>query len=181
MVPTPLLKIPFLPLPGWTQRRDPQWRRLFLFWVWQRQFHQVWKIHHGILSGAAMSPISRALQNAQSIIFVSDCTLHPLTYLTVTFRGKCIYKWARLQHPTVPFTPQTFNYVHQLLLTVQRVGGVYPPSFLSYSARSCGSLKASLFICCVLQSLTLAQHAKRKPILLFPVVLIGRACCLPLH
>lgn len=78
-------------------------------------------------------------------------------------------------------SPQTSNYAHQLLVTEASVGSVYPPSSLSYSARSCGSLKASLFICCVLQSLTLAQHAKRKPILLFPVVLIGRACCLALH
>lgn len=91
-----------------------------------------------------------------------------------------IYKWALLQRPAAP-SPQTSNYAHQLLVTEPQVGSVYPPSFLSYSARSCGSLKASLFICCVLQSLTLAQHAKRKPILLFPVVLIGRACCLALH
>lgn len=122
----------------------------------------------------------QALQNAQSLIFVSNRTLHPLTYLEVTFREKHIYKWAVLQRPAAP-SPQTSNYAHQLLVTEPSVGSVYPPSFLSYSARSCGSLKASLFICCVLQSLTLAQHAKRKPILLFPVVLIGRACCLALH
>lgn len=120
------------------------------------------------------------LQNAQPLIFVSNCTLQPFTYLEVTCRKKPIYKWALLLRLAAP-SPQTSNYTHQLLVTEPSVGSVYPLSFLSYSARSCGSLKASLFICCVLQSLTLAQHAKRKPILLFPVVLIGRACCLALH
>lgn len=97
------------------------------------------------------------------------------------FRGENTFINEHGCSPPVPFPPQTFKYAHQLLLTVQRVGSVYPPSFLSYSARSCGSLKASLFICCVVQSLTLGRHAKRKPISLFPVVLIGRARCLPLH
>lgn len=97
------------------------------------------------------------------------------------FRGENTFINEHGCSPPVPFPPQTFKYAHQLLLTVQKVGSVYPPSFLSYSARSCGSLKASLFICCVVQSLTLGRHAKRKPISLFPVVLIGRARCLPLH
>lgn len=79
------------------------------------------------------------------------------------------------------FPLKLFNYAHQLLVTVQRVGSVYLPFFLTYLARSRGSLKASLFICCVFQSLTLAQDAQRKPIFLFPAVLIGGACCLPLH
>lgn len=79
------------------------------------------------------------------------------------------------------FPLKLFKYAHQLLVTVQRVGSVYLRFFLTYSAQSCGSLKASLFICCVFQSLTLAQDAQSKPILLFPAVLIGGACCLPLH
>lgn len=92
MVPMPLLQILFLPFQGVV--RAP-W---LLLWVPSC----VKKIHCSIHPGAAVSQIFWALRNAQSIIFVSNCTLHSLTYLTVTFRGKCIYKWAWLQHPMVP-------------------------------------------------------------------------------